>query len=244
MKITGKVFGPFVFAAFFCFSAGSVFAQGGDTGGGGDLGGGQIPNVGGGQIPATGGDTGGLGGNTAGADVGLADLLGGITVPEVEIENLRRQPYVGRSIERYELQNAGAHPRSNAATPGAGVTTGGGGGGFAFPGLQGRGQGAGQGLGQGATNSVVRRSLRTRLVPRFQLSSPVSTSQVSSRFQRRLTRIPATDSVVSGVQIRVEGKTAFLTGVVASPAERDRLERMARLEPGIYKIENTIRVGQ
>lgn len=226
-----------------------TFAQGGGGGGGdGNNGGGiDIPDIGGGigNGDQLGGTNGGGTNNVGDAEgpTSIQDLLDGIQnqAEEIDIDNNRLQPFVGRSIIRYGEQTAGAHPRSNASSPGGGVTTGGGGGfGGGARGNQARG---GQGL-QAGNNVIIRKSLRTRLSSRIVLASPSSSRQVSSRFQQRLTRIPTTDLASQGVQVRVENKIAYLTGVVGSTQERNRVERMARLEPGIYKIQNQIQVRQ
>jgi osmotically-inducible protein OsmY len=55
-------------------------------------------------------------------------------------------------------------------------------------------------------------------------------------------RIPAVQSMIGNVDVAINGQTAVLTGAVSTPAERERIERLARLEPGIYSIDNRITV--
>ena len=235
--------------AGFAFSVGSsvAMAQGGGN---------QIPDVGGnigGNTGNNGGNNTDLGGNTGtgafggqnldgGGATSINDLLGGIEnqIEEVNIEDNRlNRPFVGRSTERFSDQAGRAHPRSNF-DGGSNIITGGGGG--RIGGVANRGgQRAG---GVGTNNMVMRRSLRTRLSASNLAIRPRSAQQVSNGFQSRLNRIPVTAQASSNVQVRVENKTAFLTGVVNSAAERRRVERMARLEPGIYRIQNQIRVQQ
>lgn len=231
MNPTCRIFSSFaVLIAVFCWTTTAVAQQGGDT-----TGTTQIPDTGGNtQIPVNTGSNTQVGGQT-----GIEDLLNSITVPEVEIENERLQPFVGRSLERFGVQEIQAHPRSNAAAPGD-ISGSGGGGGFQFN-RGGNTQGGQPGL-TGTSNNIIRKSLRTRLVPRIEIRTPVSSQQVSTRFQQRLMRLPSTLTAGTGVQVRVEGKTAVLTGAVTSQAERQRVERMARLEPGIYRIDNRIQV--
>jgi hypothetical protein len=176
---------------------------------------------------------------TTGGDFDFGNLIDQLTVPEIpQFENERFQPFVGRSLQRFELQGIRAHPRSNIEVPGSSGSGGGGGGRVAGGG---RGQTT-RGLQPGASNAIIRRSLRTRVVPQIVIRSPVSTQQVSSRFQQRITQSRLLEDPASGVQVRVEGKTAYLSGVVTSPVDRERIERMARLEPGIYRIDNQILV--
>ncbi|MDG2014280.1 MAG: BON domain-containing protein [Pirellulaceae bacterium] len=177
-----------------------------------------------------------------GGDFDFGNLVDQLQIPEIpEIENTRNQPFVGRSIERFETLGIQAHPRSNATAPGSVFSSGGGAGGRGFAGA--RGGNAGQrGLQNGTGNSVVRRSLRTRLVPRITVKNPVTPEQVSSRFQQRLASSQMASNPMANVQVRVENKTAYLSGVVSTIDARNRAERMARLEPGIYRIENQIEV--
>ena len=193
------------------------------------------------QAPATNGPA-TQGSFETGGDFDFGNLVDQLQIPEIpEIENTRNQPFVGRSIERFETLGIQAHPRSNAAAPGSVFSSGGGAGGRGFAG--GRGGNAGQrGLQNGTGNSVVRRSLRTRLVPRITVNNPVTPEQVSNRFQQRLVNSQMVDNPMASVQVRVENKTAYLSGVVSSIDMRNRAERMARLEPGIYRIENKIEV--
>ena len=188
------------------------------------------------QAPAT------QGSFETGGDFDFGNLVDQLQIPEIpEIENTRNQPFVGRSIERFETLGIQAHPRSNAVAPGSVFSSGGGAGGRGFAG--GRGGNAGQrGLQNGTSNNVVRRSLRTRLVPRITVNNPVTPEQVTSRFQQRLVNSQMVDNPMANVRVRVENKTAYLSGVVSSIDARNRAERMARLEPGIYRIENKIEV--
>ena len=252
MKRVGNLCGlTLVIVAISLCNNSAVAQQGGDFGG--------IPTVDPGagavtqqpiqqpiQQPATTGDQGATGNSAdfqTGGEFDFGNILDQLTIPEIpEIENTRIQPFVGRSLSRFEDQTIQAHPRSNALAPGEVFSSGGGGGGgFTFGGRGGAG-GNQQGLQGGASNSIIRRSLRTRLVPKIVVRNPVTPQQVSTRFQQRISTSPNLSDGGTGVQVRVENRTAYLTGVVSSQEERDRVERMARLEPGIYRIDNQIQV--
>ena len=178
---------------------------------------------------------------TSGGEFDFGGLIDQLTIPEIpQFENERFQPFVGRSRERFEALGIRAHPRSNIEVAGS---SGNGGGGGRTVGAAGRGGQRGQGLqAGGASNNIIRRSLRTRLVPRIEVRTPVSAQQVSSRFQQRLGQSRFMVNAASGIGIRVENSTAYLTGIVGSAEERARVERMARLEPGIYRINNQIQI--
>lgn len=193
--------------------------------------------------PTTNTNNGTQGSFETGGDFDFNNLVDQLTLPEIpEIENTRNQPFVGRSLQRFEELGIQAHPRSNAAAPGSVFSSGGGGSGRTVGGAGARGNANRQGLQSGSSNSVIRRSLRTRLVPRITISTPVTPDYVASQFQQRLLRNPRSRADFQGVQVRVENKTAFLSGQVASPEIKARVESMARLEPGIYRIDNQIQV--
>ncbi len=187
------------------------------------------------QSTNTGGDT----------QVDFGSLLDfDITPVPVEIESMRLQPFVGPSRSAFVEQGI-AHPRSMIEPTGGASTTGGGGGfgGFTFNPRGGAGS-AGGTASAGNGFEVARMGLRTRLVRSFSVVRPPNTVAVSTRFAQRLGRIPVVQSSSREVNVSVEGRTAILTGSASSPAERDRIERMARLEPGIYQIENRIVVRE
>ena len=218
-----------------------------------------------------GGNTAGGGGGTAGSDgsVDIQELsLGGDTedtrnqgfVGATSFQ-LQATGFIGASSE------TSGPPLSTGTSFGGGVNdsgvqaTGGGVGGAAGGGGNGGGLNGGFGgadpLGAGTENGfqVIRSSVRARLVP--QINAPqIPNGQIVSRFQNRFSRQPVPQSAgppfsdaafssvsTSGVNVQVENRTAVLTGVVGSPAERDRWERQLRLEPGIYQINNQIQVS-
>lgn len=110
------------------------------------------------------------------------------------------------------------------------------------------GGGTNDGLGQrtGTTTSrdlqengftVQRRGIRSRLRPAF--AAPRTPAYVTERrFQNRMTRQPVVRNFGQGVTVTVSNRTAVLTGVVSSNAEREIIKRQLRLEPGVYGIED------
>ena len=89
---------------------------------------------------------------------------------------------------------------------------------------------------------VMRRSIRARLRPSFYAPRP-SAQQVSTRFNSRFVRQPGSQIVGSGYTVRVENRTATLTGMVNSRTDSERLVRQLRLEPGVYRIVNQLQVN-
>ena len=166
------------------------------------------------------------------------DLVDRLQIPiqEVEILNQRIQPFAGRSIERFGEQEL-YHPRSQI-TPGSpngsGGGVGGGGGNF-------RGGGNQNASAAALSFQVARQSIRTHVIPSFRVPVQSDAQVVSTRFQNRIARLPATRSI-GGINVRMDGRTAVLSGSVGTQAESRRVERMARLEPGVYRIQNQIQV--
>ncbi|HMP70866.1 MAG TPA: BON domain-containing protein, partial [Pirellulaceae bacterium] len=163
-----------------------------------------------------------------------------------EIEDTRRQPFVGPN--RGNIQ----HPYSNQAAgqQGAGQRQAGGTGarglqqGGAFGGqFGGMAGGFQQGGGLGANNTVIRRSVRTRLQNQITVANADQRDLIA---QQRVQGRMFSESLINlsgSVSISVENKRATLTGSVDSPEERQLIERMARMEPGIYAIDNQIQVN-
>ena len=85
--------------------------------------------------------------------------------------------------------------------------------------------------------TVQRRGMRSRMRPAFaapQMSGAVTTS----RFVSRMTRQPVVRQFGQGVSMTISNRTAVLTGVMTSNAEREIIKRQLRLEPGVYRIED------
>ncbi len=144
-----------------------------------------------------------------------------------EIVDERKQPFVGPSSENtthfYSNQTAGAGTGGRQPARG--------GGGFRAGGGVGTGQ-----LGFTIPRLSVRASLQNRIVVP---NAPQRDANTSARFQQRFN---TNSNLVSirNVSIAVENRRAILTGSVPSEEQRQLVERMARLEPGIYAIDNQI----
>ena len=105
------------------------------------------------------------------------------------------------------------------------------------------GGGAGGFNGANAGGSVIRSNLRTRLRPAF--AAPVIPSRViEGNFNSNLARQPTAQSLVGRYQVRIENRTAIVTGVVDTQADADRLIRQLRLQPGVYGIVSQLQVAR
>ncbi len=173
-------------------------------------------------------------------DLGETLQLFNIEPPEVEIENLRIQPFVGRSIEAYQTQEL-VHPRSLLDPTGTGGASGRSIGGATQFG--GRGAGAGQATAQQNGFEVARRGLRTRINPQIVVNNRMTPAQHSTEMRQRLARIPAVAELAANINVSIQGTTAVLTGTVATEDERERIIRMTRLEPGIFRIDDQITIA-
>ena len=238
----------------FCCCSDHCFAQGGAGGGGGGGGqggqggqvGGQIPTV-----PTTGdfGDQGVGGAGNVGTDTGTGTDGGGTETDgvldtvepftlEFDIEDRRNQGFVGATAEQISAQGFVGSPSqvtgpelAEERTIGGNVNNG-------------RGQ-------RNATNSnatlqengftVQRQGIRSRLVPSF--SAPRTPGFVAaSRFQARIVRQPVVSQMAQGITVSVSNRTATMTGVAASQAQREIVKRQLRLEPGVYQIVDQTKI--
>ena len=216
-----------------CFFSSELLAQGGTGGGdtgGGDAGGGNgattDPNV---QQPAT--QDGATGSQTTEAQAANAeDIQARVQQSQgaIEFEDNRQQEFVGKRSSNY------FHPYSQFNDN-------------ALSGLQSSGQTgrAGGGVGRGGGNQnfflVQRRSIRSRVKAVF--SAPtVSNAVRSTTYNRRLARIPGLNTVANAVKLEVEGKFGRLSGTVKTMEQRLLVERMARLEPGVFEVINYVRI--
>ena len=224
--------------------------NGGGTGGGGTGGG-----VGGG---GDGGDGGGavnnnfLGGGGAGTTDGgeNVNLDGAAELDFGGVPDMRNQGFVGATapgITENGFVGAGSQTfgeLAEGATFGGGVNdsatssipSGSGGGGAG-------GGGAGGFNGANAGGSVIRSNLRTRLRPAFAAPS-IPPRVVEGNFNSNLARQPTAQSLVGRYQVRIENKTAIVTGVVDTQADADRLIRQLRLQPGVYGIVSQLQVAR
>ena len=187
------------------------------------------------------GGGGGLGGGGFGQEFGAASF-GGQQAPEMvtggtfvgsAIVNLPDGGYVGATAESIGSSSGGM----------GGGGGGGGGGGFAGGGGA-RGGFGGGGGGAGNSNAVIvtrPNQIRSRVVMSFQ-PRPVSTVQMSNRFNRRIRTMPRVRAT-GNAGVSIQNGTAFIRGTVRSPAEAQAIERQLRLEPGVRRIVNQTQVG-
>lgn len=211
----------------------------------GQDGGGQLPGDGGqvpgGQVPAgqQGGDT---GGPNAPVDFGDGEI--DLSEPIVGIEpsdDTRNQGFVGANAATMNAEGfvgAGGELSGSAlaedATFGGGVNNS-----SNIPVLGGRG-GGGQAT-QPLGFTVTRRGIRARLRPVF--SAPrLSAPEIVNRFGDRLSRQPGSQPLVGQYSVTVNNRTAVLSGNIRTRQQADHLVRQLRLEPGIYKIVDRLRV--
>ncbi len=61
----------------------------------------------------------------------------------------------------------------------------------------------------------------------------------TTRFQSLASR-PA----LRGINVRMEGRTAVLNGVVAAASDRRMSELLIRLEPGVSSVDNQISIAE
>jgi hypothetical protein len=221
------------------FGSGNLMAQG-DVGGttGGTTGGGT-PAVGGGGGGAGQGGV-GVGGGTVGQGqsptLDIDPVLDIGQESRVEFEDIRVQPFAGLTIEGL------VHPYSAYVEGLASAAGTQGGAGRQAAGRGGAGGRTVGGIG-GASNLVLvtRRSIRARLRNRI-VRPAVPSSVRSTNFAARIARIPALQAAGANVSLNIVGSSARLVGNVPNADLRSLLERQARLEPGIYRISNEIKV--
>lgn len=88
---------------------------------------------------------------------------------------------------------------------------------------------------------LVRRDVRARLRPNF-FAPKIAPVQVQNQFVSVVSRQPVAQSVIGRFSITVKNKTAYLQGTVNHAAEADYIVRQLRLQPGVYKIVNQLKV--
>ena len=159
---------------------------------------------------------------------------------EFEIEDRRNQGFVGPTAPGIEeLGFVGpANPNNTLGGLGEDRFVGGG----TNAGLGGRAATTPNAQLQENGFTVVRQGIRARLRPSF--SSPqMPSAVVESRFQSRMSRQPVVRNLGTGMSVRMNGRTAVLSGVVGSEAERQIMKRQLRLEPGVYRIEDNTTIS-
>jgi hypothetical protein len=108
-------------------------------------------------------------------------------------------------------------------------------------GLGGFGGGFGNQFNTGQNNNTAgAQQLRVPVRIDFE-TGRISATDVSLKFARRLTKIPALD-LKAPVAVKMDGRTAVLQGVVSSDRQRDLIARLALVEPGISSVRNELTI--
>lgn len=90
------------------------------------------------------------------------------------------------------------------------------------------------------TSQRGQKPLRVSITADIPLSSAASAPTTLGRqFETRLTKLPGLDTDNS-VRVTMEGRTAVLSGSVASERDRKLVEGLALLEPGISSVQNEL----
>ena len=225
--------------AFALLAIGSVgFSQ---DGGAPPIDGGLNPGVDGGgdgNGDANNNPGGGGGGGGGGGQGDAAELP---TEVGETIEDQRSQGFVGPTNSAIESGNTdilGGSPGFVGPTAEQIESTSGG------PEVQRDGGAAGRGSALGQTNGFVvsRSNVRARVVPNFSFPT-VPTEVVSRDFQQRMSRLPSVQPSTSlGIRVEIQGTTALISGVVSNQQAIDDLMGQLRMEPGVYRIINDVRI--
>jgi osmotically-inducible protein OsmY len=94
----------------------------------------------------------------------------------------------------------------------------------------------------GAANQQQQRTIRPQLIVAF--AAPLPTADlVGTRLQTRLQKVKNSSSY-DGVKIDVEGNKVILRGEVSSAQDARMAAMLARLEPGVRKVENQLTVRE
>ena len=233
----------FCACVFLCFGCGVSLGQGGDTEPRPDTGGStsQFETVDSNLDSNTASGSGGS--NVSGTGDGVGEL--GTAVEFDEFENTRNQGFIGTTAER--IQESGFVGRSELL--GSPLADGG-----SFGGgvnnvdsnqvnIGGTGAGGRGGFGA-ATNGVqiIRRSMRSRVRPNFD-APKLSEAQVAGRFERRMDLQPGDVASSKSYSVSLKNRTATISGSVGSRSDSERLTRQLRLEPGVYKVVNRLKIA-
>ena len=71
----------------------------------------------------------------------------------------------------------------------------------------------------------------------------LSGETVSRGFEQRLRRLPNVREAASGgIQVQVQGTTALISGVAANQQAIDDMMGQLRMEPGVYRIINDVKI--
>ena len=181
-------------------------------------------------------DTGNTGTDSSATNNASTAPLGSLTLGEVDDSafTIDRGDTIGGSG-----QTRGFGVGAETTGTGAGGIGGfGGAGGFGgVGGLGGLNSLFGGGFGQGGQSSqpIIRTRLRSAIK-----SPPTPPAQVQLQARQRLVEVPT--QRMSAVNVQVQGRTAVLSGQVSSDADRRMSQLLMRLEPGVDRVENRIRI--
>ena len=174
-----------------------------------------------------------------------------------DFEDLRNQGFIGSTAEIVSSSGFVGAATEQSGSPivegksfGGGinegftpVTSGSGGGGGFGGGTRGGGGGFGTTSQLGFT--VNRRSVPIRVRLRPQFASPIVTSsQLISRFNQNFYSQPSTVNLNGNFQVTIANDTATVQGSVATMQDANRIIDQLRLQPGVYRIENQLSIGQ
>jgi hypothetical protein len=90
--------------------------------------------------------------------------------------------------------------------------------------------------GQGQSRTQIRVPISLGFTPQ-----PVPTAALTAQFQTRLGKLPALKTV-EPIEVSLEGDTVILRGKVASEGDRQLVQALALLEPGVAKVQNELQV--
>lgn len=133
----------------------------------------------------------------------------------------------------------GGDPRASSNQASMGMNAMGGFGGFGggFGGFGGMGRGMMGGM-MGGQQEQPGANLRFPFVVKFSVA-PILPAKVRSQAQNRLSKLPGL-SKYNKVAVELDGVTATLSGQVVSQREKNLVERLVLLEPGINDVKNDL----
>lgn len=105
------------------------------------------------------------------------------------------------------------------------------------------GMGGMNGMGMGGQGNAPALKIPIRLGESMTRATPFASATPvrAARFEKRLTKLRSLNTG-TGVEVEVRAGIATLTGTVPTDRDRELIEQMALLEPGIEKVENQLEV--
>ena len=176
---------------------------------------------------ATGGQAGAAGAGAAGT--GVEDA---VQIDTSSISNVERGDTLGSAAT-----TVGATDRGGQAGGATGGLGGFGGGGFGGLGALGNLFGGFNTGGNQSSAPVIRTRLRSAVT-----TAPVPPATVARTAGLRLQTIPGRPQF-RGLNVQMQGRTAVLSGTVASQKDRRMSEMLLRLEPGVSRVVNEVIVA-